>query len=494
MRVMPRVGSAACYMAPVAVGMALPILTLPIMTRWLTPEDYGVVAVAQVVAALFTGIATLGVSTGLERNFFKHERDAAALARVVHTAHLLVVAGSVMCAILLALGGDLVARALFGRSDYASFLLATAIASVLGVVINMQLVYLRNRGRAASYMTTSLTCIVLETGVTLGLVVGAGAGVWSIPLGALTGKALVAIAGWLRLAFELPPAVDRARASELLEIGVPLLPRAVVGVADNGVDRLTLNWLVSLGQAGYFGLANRIGYAVFSVMTSIEQLWVPQLYRLMFQGGEAAERIGRYLTPYFYGSVLLALTAVLFVEEVLWVLVAPAFWPMKYVAAVLAAYYGQLFFGKVVGAQWVFLKKTWYATPVSVARLALHLALTIVLVGPLGALGAAIALFLAGSAVDAVSFAIAQRQYPIAWEWPFVAVVMSLLYAALVWVLVPTVIHVPYGVHLTGRLAVFAVFLAFGVGRLWSRRGDVRGVAIEQPAPASSEVAAESAR
>ena len=68
--------------------------------------------------------------------------------------------------------------------------------------------------------------------------------------------------------------------------------------------------------------------------------------------------------------------------------------------------------------------------------IALHLALTIVLVGPLGALGAAIALFLAGSAVDAVSFAIAQRQYRIAWEWPFVAVVMAVLYAGLVWVLI----------------------------------------------------------
>ena len=76
---MPRLGSAACYMAPVAAGMALPILTLPIMTRWLTPEDYGIVAVAQVVAALFTGIASLGVSTGLERNFSRHEKDTAAL-------------------------------------------------------------------------------------------------------------------------------------------------------------------------------------------------------------------------------------------------------------------------------------------------------------------------------------------------------------------------------------------------------------------------------
>ena len=486
--------SVACYMAPVAAGMALPILTLPIMTRWLTPDDYGVVAVAQVVAALFTGVANLGVSTGLERNFFKHEHDARALARVVHTAHALVVAGTVACAALLAAGGGIVSHVLFGRPDRGLFLLAMAIASVLGVVVNMQLVFLRNRGRAAGYMTFGLASIVVETGATLFLVIVAEAGVWGIPLGALAGKALVAAAGWLRLALELPPAVSRRGAGELLEIGLPLLPRAFVGVADNGLDRLSLNWLVSLGQAGYFGLANRIGYSVFSVMTSIEQLWVPEIYRMMFQGEDAGARIGRYITPYFYGSLLLAVTAVLFVEEVLWVLVAPAFWPMKYVAAVLAAYYGQLFFGKVVGAQWVFLKKTWYATPVSVARLALHLALTLLLVGRLGALGAALALFLAGSVVDAVSLAIAQRQYRIAYETRFVISVMVLLYVALAWVIVPAIVNVPYGLHLAIRLVVFGTFIAVGSYRLAPLRTDIQRLTRGGRGPVSAEVAMRGSR
>jgi O-antigen/teichoic acid export membrane protein len=489
MRVSAQLRSVACYMTPVAAGMALPILTLPIMTRWLTPDDYGVVAVAQVVAALFTGVTSLGVSTGLERNFFKHEHDARALARVVHTAHALVVAGTVAGTALLVAGGDVLSQLLFGRPDRGLFLLAMAIASVLGVVVNMQLVYLRNRGRAAAYMTFSLVSIVVETGATLFLVIVAEAGVWGIPLGALAGKALVAAAGWLRLALELPPAIDRRRAGELLEIGLPLLPRAFVGVADNGVDRLSLNWLVSLGQAGYFGLANRIGYSVFSAMTSIEQLWVPQVYRMMFQGEDAGARIGRYITPYFYASLLLAVTAVLFVEEVLWVLVAPAFWPMKYVAAVLAAYYGQLFFGKIVGAQWIYLKKTWYATPVSLARLALHVALTLLLVGPLGALGAALALFLAGSVVDAVSLAIAQRQYRIAYETRFVVSVMVLLYVALVWVVVPAMVNVPYGLHLAVRLVVFGAFLALGGHRLAPLGAHIRGLARSGRGPVSAEVA-----
>lgn len=454
------------YVAPSAVGMLLPFLTLPVMTRWLTPEDYGTVAVAQIVAALFMGVASLGVSTGLERNFFAHENNPAQLARLVYTAHALVVAGAVaMTAVLLAVAPAL-SHVLFGHAAHAGLLLAMSLASTLGVFATMQLVYLRNRGRARTYMVYSVSSLALETTATLVLVVSAGAGVWAIPLGMLIGKTVVVGTGWVLLARELPPGLDGRLARELLAIGLPLVPRAFTGVADNGVDRLSLNWLVSLGQAGFFGLANRIGYAVFSVMTSFEQLYIPQVYRLMFQGGPAAaERIGRYLTPYFYLSSLIAATVVLFVEEALWVLVAPAFWPIKYVAAILAAYYGQLFFGKVIGAQWVFLKKTWYATPVSLVRLTLHLGLTLLLVGPLGALGAAIALFVAGTVVDGVCLVIAQRQYPVAYEVRVVAPVMALLYAAAFWGVVPAFWPVTYGAHLTVRLIIFAMLL--GMGGRW---------------------------
>lgn len=459
----PAAGRAVFYTLPVVLGMAMPLVTLPVMTRWLTPEDYGTVAVAQVVAALFMGLANLGASTGLERNFFKYEAAPARLARLVHTAHALVLGSAVAWSVVFWLAGGALSGVLYGRADLAGFVLAMCLTSTLGVLAGMQLVCFRNQGRARAYMAYSIASLVLETSLTLGLVVLGGAGVWGIPLGGLVGKAVVVTAAWVRLAHVLRPGLDRRLAGELLEIGLPLTPRAVVGVADNGVDRLCLSWLASLGQAGFYGLANRIGYSVFALMTSLEQLYIPQVYRLMFRGGAAAGvEIGRYVGPYFYASVLVAAAAVLFVEEALWVLVTPAFWPIKYVAAVLATYYGQLFFGKLVGAQWVYLKKTWYATPVSAVRLVLHLGLTLALIGPLGALGAGLALLLAGAIVDGACLVIAQRQYPIRYEWRLVAPVMLLLYASMSWTVLPAFVPVAYPVHLAGRLTLFGGLLASG--------------------------------
>jgi O-antigen/teichoic acid export membrane protein len=64
----PGVSALPLYLLPTALGMMLPFLTLPVMTRWLAPADYGIVAIAQVVATFFMGLsttkATVSISVG----------------------------------------------------------------------------------------------------------------------------------------------------------------------------------------------------------------------------------------------------------------------------------------------------------------------------------------------------------------------------------------------------------------------------------------------
>ena len=56
------------YFIPVAVSNALPFVTLPIFTRILTKEDYGILALAYVYAILVNGIANFGMSAAYNRN------------------------------------------------------------------------------------------------------------------------------------------------------------------------------------------------------------------------------------------------------------------------------------------------------------------------------------------------------------------------------------------------------------------------------------------
>ena len=50
-----------------------PFITMPILTRILTKEDYGILALAHIYAILTTGLTNLGLSVIYERNYFQYK-------------------------------------------------------------------------------------------------------------------------------------------------------------------------------------------------------------------------------------------------------------------------------------------------------------------------------------------------------------------------------------------------------------------------------------
>ncbi|MDA9886145.1 hypothetical protein N9D55_01780 [Flavobacteriaceae bacterium] len=49
------------YLLPFLMRSVLPILTLPVFTRFLTPNDYGVLALVTIYIILIVGLSNLGM-------------------------------------------------------------------------------------------------------------------------------------------------------------------------------------------------------------------------------------------------------------------------------------------------------------------------------------------------------------------------------------------------------------------------------------------------
>ncbi len=462
------VARSAGYLVATAASMVVPFVTLPVMTRWLTPADYGVIALAQIVASLFAGIASLGAGTGIERSYYRYEHDGRALGRLLHSGLALVALSSLALAVVLFLGRDAVAALVLGDPRWGALLVTVAATSALGVLASVQLMHLRNRDRVREFIALTIGGLVLESGLAVGLVVVGGLGVWGLVLGGLLGKSIVVAVMWARLARELPPGFDAGMMRDVLGVGLPLVPRAGIGVLGTTVDRLVLGWLGSLGQVGIYGMANRIGASMFSLAAALDQVFIPQMYRFMFQEApDRAARIGRFVAPYLYVSVLGASLVTLFTEELLWTLVTPAFYSVWPVAAILATYYGAMFFGKVSGIQFIYAKKMWYGTPLALLRLVLQIPLALALIGRFGALGAALSLLVSGMAVDGLAFVLGQRLCRVAYPPGVVLPLLALLYAAPAWVLGSAALDATYGWRLAGKVVIATLVLA--QGRRWMR-------------------------
>ncbi|MBI3011138.1 MAG: lipopolysaccharide biosynthesis protein [Candidatus Omnitrophica bacterium] len=457
-------GKALAYLLAFGVNMAVPVFALPILTRWLSPADYGVLAIGQVVALLFAAVVNLGIGTGFERNFFTHERHPGQLDSLLYTTSAFLIGGLIAWGALLYAARAWLSLVLTGSRSFGLVMWIQCLTVGVGLLGLLQLTGFRNGGRTRAYVAYSVGGVVLEHALAIGLVVAGHMGVLGVVVGQLGGKLIVLGLMWRQAFCGRRARLDPSLVRPLLAIGWPVLPKACVGVAEMLLDRVLVRWLGSLSQVGVFGLAHAAGYAVFSFLTSLEQAYIPQVYRSMFQADhDGGRRIGTYLTPYLYGSLAVPVLLVLFAEEALRILVPPAYYAIKDPLALLAVYYGQMVFGKIVGAQLLYRKKVWYTIPFGVARVLVHLGLALLWIPRHGAFGAAASLWVSGVLMEWLAVVVAQREYPIHYERRVVLPLVALLYASMGWVLLPRVAPLSYDALLCGKIVLLGAVGLIGM-------------------------------
>jgi O-antigen/teichoic acid export membrane protein len=407
------------YLVPLLASSLTPLVTLRLITAELSPERYGAWVLAVVFGSFVTGIANLGLPTGFERNFFEH-KDAASRAALLY--------GVVGLVGGLCLAGGLVtwhwreALSLWWLGHEGDgWLMVTAYAGTAVTLVKQYfLLSLRNVDDARSFAWYSVDETLLGSALSVGLVLWGGFGALGLALGQMVAASVVFVAvAWRFLRRDLPWRASSAAmvlplVRAALRISLPLTPRIFVGVLSNNWDKYILGQLTSLGVVGMYGVAQRLAYGAFQIMTAIEHMFVPEVYRRMFAGGDAAASIGRYLTPFAYASAGAALAVALGASMLVGWVAAPEYSAAAPLTGILAAAYGLMFFGKV--PQLAFAKRTAWAAALTAVTLLVNVLTSLMLVPRLGAVGAALSSALAVAIGAGVGHILRQRAYPISWD------------------------------------------------------------------------------
>jgi O-antigen/teichoic acid export membrane protein len=411
------VSSLGAYQVADVVSKFMAVLLLPVYTRYVNPQGYGVVELLGNGVIFISIVVRFGMIEAFLRFYFtdadQQRRDA--LAR--RAVGFLLIASTIASAALAAASVPL-SRLVLGHRDALTFLIA-----VLGLwaFTNLELAYglLRVEERLRAYAIASLTNVALTIGASLILVVVLKDGARGLLLASYGATAVVLVALWWRMRDRL---LHRHRATHseplaiLMRFGIPTVPAEASVYALSIVDRYYIYHDRSPAVAGLYSIAVKLAGAVAFIVRAFQYAWPPLAYSVT--DDQEASRLYGLVTTYYAliaGWVVAALAL-----EGRWIvrlLAAHSFFHAYRALPWLAlgwAMYGLWVVFLVIAGR---AKVTTRNFPASMAGLVANVVLIVLLVPSLGIAGAGIALCGAYVVMLSVMHLLTRRAFAVAFEW-----------------------------------------------------------------------------
>lgn len=232
--------------ANMIVGRMGIFLTGVIMARLLTPEDYGVFAVALVALTALLSVNDLGIILSLVR----WPGDLEEIAPTAATVSLL---ASLLAYAVCYLGAPWFAE-VQGAPEATGVLRLLCLAVVIDGFTAVPSAVLTRQFRQGQRMLSDFASLFVATGVQVWLALD-GYGAWSLAWGRLAGNAvgavllLVMASGGFRFGWEA------ARAKALLRFSLPLVGSTVLTFAMLNLDKMVVGALLDTTALGLYTLA-----------------------------------------------------------------------------------------------------------------------------------------------------------------------------------------------------------------------------------------------
>lgn len=404
---------AAIYTLSNVASAAVPFLLLPALTRAMSPEEYGQVAMFATLVTIFSAVVGLSVHGSASVRFF--DRDVKDFSVYVTSCMAVMLVSLVGTAFLL-LAILVIAPEFTGIPlPWALGALGVAAASF---VLQMRLVIWLAQKRSLQYAALQVSYALINAGLTVGMVLvlqGGADGRMGAQALAVTLAALIAFASllWSRM---LSSRISWAYVKEAMIFGAPLVPHLLGTTVLVTFDRFVIKENLGLADTGIYMVAVQIALAIALVADALNKAFVPWLYEQLAQARPEFPRwIVKRTWLCFAAIFLLALLAVMIVEPLIQLVAGE-----KYMAAatvlpwlIVGQAFGSAYF--LVANYIFYARRTHYLAISSVTAGVCNALLTLWLVPRMGMVGAGVSFCCAQALLLALVWWCSNRVYPLPW-------------------------------------------------------------------------------
>ncbi|MBP3819491.1 MAG: oligosaccharide flippase family protein [Butyrivibrio sp.] len=395
---------------------AIPFLLMPIMTRYLTPEDYGITAMLAVLMGIYTPFVGLNLNGYVSVAYFKNREH---FSLILSTAFGILVVSLCIVSIITFVGKGPIASLSLFPEDWLWVVIFLCMTNFFVTILqNVQQV----QGHAKQYTIIQLSQTFMNLILSLFFVVVLSMN-WQgrILAQVATGMVFMFLTVILLKRWELlKPVFSKSFARKGLAFGIPMIPHALCGFFVLAADRLFISNMIGLGEVGIFSVGYSLGKAIELLGTSFNKAYSPWLYEKLRAFDEGRSNEQRKLVKYSYlcmmGFIIIAMIYSLFMPVFLSVFVGEKFqgasvyiFGFALASALNAVYY-------IVVNYIFYQQKTQYLALITFGSGVLHIGITYLMIKAWGAVGAAYAALVTQTIMTIGTWWLSNRVYPMPWK------------------------------------------------------------------------------
>jgi O-antigen/teichoic acid export membrane protein len=404
---------AAIYGSADVFTNVINFILVPIITRHLSPSDYGALGILLLFGAMSKILFRMGLDSAFFRIYYDQgtEHD-----RRLFTTTTLAATGTLSFSLFAvsALLAEPIGRILLGPGQGTLVILVAADTLLTGFTF-LPMNLFRIQGRAGYFTVASVLRNALNLGLKVALVVS-GWGVAGVLWSDVLSSVVFAVALAPMLLGHLGRGFSWGMLRKAASFGLPKVPHGLAYQALNLADRKLLDLLSTRAEVGLYHVAYMFGTGVKFFLSAFELAWVPFAYSLL-KRADAPTILARIVTQAAGVLVAVGLLIAVLAREILTLMTDPTYhaaYPV--VPVVVLAYVIQGFFS-MTGIGIGISKRAYYYPILSFAGAATNIGLNLLVIPRFGKMGAAWATVAGYAVLTGLGYYFGNRHYPIPFEW-----------------------------------------------------------------------------
>jgi O-antigen/teichoic acid export membrane protein len=392
---------------------SIPFFLMPVLTKYLTPADYGFVAIFGVLLGLFTPVIGVNTSFAISVKYFKINKETFP-AYVANS--LLITVGSCLVVIIFF---SIFQSQIEKLSDFPrEWLWAVIVVCFSANITAILFVILQAMFNTYNYVILQLSRTALSFGLSILFVVWLNMS-WQGYISAqvvtnlfFAGISLYSLfhKSWLTFQYNIDYIKD------VLKFGMPLLPNSLANFILLLADRFIIVKLIGLSEAGIYAVGVQFAMVISLIMNSLDNAYTPWLYnKLNSITEDEKSKIVLMTYAYIIGMIILTVVISKFIPIIFAVFIDARFWDAFDI--IFWACLAQVFGGavNVVGKYIHYVEKTHMVLLANIPCSIFHLPFCYLMVSENGIVGAAQAATVVYFIRFLIFWIISNKIYPMPW-------------------------------------------------------------------------------